>query len=393
MNVAIVTDSNSGIFEEEGKILGVHVIPMPVILEGKTYYEGIDLTHEEFYQCLEEKREVFSSQPSPAEVLDMWDKLLLSEYDELVYIPMSSGLSGSCQTAQVLAQAYEEKVQVVDNHRISVTQRQSVLDALMLKEKGCSAKEIKEALEQTAYESIVYVGVETLEYLKMGGRVTPAGAAMGTLMFLEMWELCCGIPDDIECFFPKNEVDERIESDGFVQPYSDSPVDNENVGEHVYLQIINNAKDYVYICTPYLIVDDSMVSALCLASKSGVDVRIITPHIYDKALIHLTTRSFYRELIYGGVKIYEYSKGFMHSKIFVSDDQIATVGTTNLDFRSLYLHFECGVWMYNSKAVLQIKKDYFDTLNECSQITLEECKEKLPIRVFQEILRIFAPLM
>ena len=113
MNVAIVTDSNSGIFEEEGKILGVHVIPMPVILEGKTYYEGIDLTHEEFYQCLEEKREVFSSQPSPAEVLDMWDKLLLSEYDELVYIPMSSGLSGSCQTAQVLAQDYEEKVQVV----------------------------------------------------------------------------------------------------------------------------------------------------------------------------------------------------------------------------------------------------------------------------------------
>lgn len=185
MNVAIVTDSNSGIFEEEGKILGVHVIPMPVILEGKTYYEGIDLTHEEFYQCPEEKREVFSSQPSPAEVLDMWDKLLLSEYDELVYIPMSSGLSGSCRTAQVLAQDYEEKVQVVDNHRISVTQRQSVLDALMLKEKGYSAKEIKKVLEQTAYESIIYVGVETLEYLKKGGRVTPAGAAMGTLLSIK----------------------------------------------------------------------------------------------------------------------------------------------------------------------------------------------------------------
>lgn len=185
MNVAIVTDSNSGIFEEEGKILGVHVIPMPVILEGKTYYEGIDLTHEKFYQCLEEKREVFSSQPSPAEVLDMWDKLLLSEYDELVYIPMSSGLSGSCRTAQVLAQDYEEKVQVVDNHRISVTQRQSVLDALMLKEKGYSAKEIKQVLQQTAYESIIYVGVETLEYLKKGGRVTPAGAAMGTLLSIK----------------------------------------------------------------------------------------------------------------------------------------------------------------------------------------------------------------
>lgn len=185
MNVAIVTDSNSGIFEQEGKILGVHVIPMPVILEGKTYYEGIDLIHEEFYQCLEENREVFSSQPSLAEVTDMWDKLLLSEYDEIVYIPMSSGLSGSYQTAQALAQDYEEKVQVVDNHRISVTQRQSVLDALVLKEKGCSAKEIKEALEQTAYESIIYVGVETLEYLKKGGRVTPAGAAMGTLLSIK----------------------------------------------------------------------------------------------------------------------------------------------------------------------------------------------------------------
>ena len=185
MNVAIVTDSNSGIFEQEGKILGVHVIPMPVILEGKTYYEGIDLIHEEFYQCLEENREVFSSQPSPAEVTDMWDKLLLSEYDEIVYIPMSSGLSGSYQTAQALAQDYKEKVQVVDNHRISVTQRQSVLDALVLKEKGCSAKEIKEALEQTAYESIIYVGVETLEYLKKGGRVTPAGAAMGTLLSIK----------------------------------------------------------------------------------------------------------------------------------------------------------------------------------------------------------------
>ena len=156
-----------------------------MILEGKTYYEGIDLIHEEFYQCLEENREVFSSQPSPAEVTDMWDKLLLSEYDEIVYIPMSSGLSGSYQTAQALAQDYEEKVQVVDNHRISVTQRQSVLDALVLKEKGCSAKEIKEALEQTAYESIIYVGVETLEYLKKGGRVTPAGAAMGTLLSIK----------------------------------------------------------------------------------------------------------------------------------------------------------------------------------------------------------------
>ncbi len=214
-----------------------------------------------------------------------------------------------------------------------------------------------------------------------------------TVMFLEMWELCREEQENAEAFFPKDGTVEKTVSDGLVQPYCDSPMDDENVGEHVYLQILNKARDYVYICTPYLIVDDSMVSALCLAAKSGVDVRIITPHIWDKALIHLTTRSYYRELIHGGVKIYEYSKGFMHSKIFVSDDRIATVGTTNLDFRSLYLHFECGVWMYKSRAVRQIKKDYLDTLKECHQVTPEECKEKLPVRLFQEFLRIFAPLM
>lgn len=185
MSVAIVTDSNSGISAEEGKRLGVHIIPMPVILEGKTFYEGIDLTHEEFYQYLSGHREISSSQPSPAHVLDMWDALLASGYTELVHIPMSSGLSGSYQTAQALAQDYEGRVQVVDNHRISVTQRQSVRDALMLKEKGYSAKEIKKVLEQTAYESIIYVGVETLEYLKKGGRITSAGAAMGTLLSIK----------------------------------------------------------------------------------------------------------------------------------------------------------------------------------------------------------------
>ncbi|MDO5540835.1 MAG: cardiolipin synthase [Eubacteriales bacterium] len=214
-----------------------------------------------------------------------------------------------------------------------------------------------------------------------------------TLMFLEMWELCRGGHEGAEQFFPKNEIMDRIITDGFVQPYSDSPMDDENVGEHVYLQIINNAKDYVYICTPYLIVDDSMVSSLCLAAKSGVDVRIITPYIWDKALIHMTTRSYYRELIQGGVKIYEYSKGFMHSKTFVSDDHTATVGTTNLDFRSLYLHFECGVWMYDSKAVLQVKQDFMDTLGQCHQILPEECKGNLATRLFQDFLRVFAPLM
>ena len=180
--VAIVTDSNSGIFEEEGRRLGVYVIPMPVIIEGKTYFEGRELAHEEFYRCLLEHKEVSSSQPSPGDVTEIWNQVLASGYDEVVYIPMSSGLSGSCQTAHMLAEDYDGKVQVVNNHRISVTQRHSVQDALVMTEQGYTAKEIKEKLEQTAYESIIFVGVETLEYLKKGGRVTPAGAAMGALL-------------------------------------------------------------------------------------------------------------------------------------------------------------------------------------------------------------------
>lgn len=182
MKTAIVTDSNSGIFEEEGRRLGVYVIPMPVIIEGKTYFEGRELAHEEFYRCLLEHKEVSSSQPSPGDVTEIWNRALASGYDEVVYIPMSSGLSGSCQTAHMLAEDYDGKVQVVNNHRISVTQRHSVQDALVMTEQGYTAKEIKEKLEQAAYESIIFVGVETLEYLKKGGRVTPAGAAMGALL-------------------------------------------------------------------------------------------------------------------------------------------------------------------------------------------------------------------
>lgn len=214
-----------------------------------------------------------------------------------------------------------------------------------------------------------------------------------TLMFLEMWDLCARQKECLEDFYPWKESACPIQADGFVQPYADSPMDDENVGEHVYMQILNHAKDYVYITTPYLIVDDSMVSALCLAAKSGVDVRIITPHIWDKALIHMTTRSYYRELIQGGVKIYEYTNGFIHSKTFVSDDRTATVGTTNLDFRSLYLHFECGIWMYGSRAVSQVKEDFLNTLGTCQQISLEDCRGNPITRMIQNLLRLVAPLL
>ena len=214
-----------------------------------------------------------------------------------------------------------------------------------------------------------------------------------TLMFLEMWELSKKCGEDISAYYPWQASPCDVEPDGLVMPYGDSPMDTENVGEHVYIQILNEAQDYVYINTPYLILDDSMVSALCLAAKRGVDVRIVTPHIADKWAVHMTTRSYYRELIRAGVKVYEYTNGFIHAKSFVSDDVIATVGTTNLDFRSLYLHFECGAWMYGSRAVMQVKQDFLDTLPICQRIEEKDCAKYLVTKLLQEILRLFAPLM
>lgn len=219
-----------------------------------------------------------------------------------------------------------------------------------------------------------------------------------TLMFLQMWELATEIDENYQDYYPdlqKQETNINCTDtfSGFVQPYADSPMDLENVGEHVYLQIINSAKDYLYITTPYLIVDNSVLSALCLAAKSGVDVRIITPHKWDKRIVHMTSRSYYRDLVNAGVKVYEYSKGFIHSKNFVSDDCVATVGTTNLDFRSLYLHFECGLWMYKSPAVMDVKADFLETLSVCTPITKESCQSNVIMGFIQDTLRIFAPIM
>lgn len=236
--------------------------------------------------------------------------------------------------------------------------------------------------------------VERFGYWKDSGICLEGKAAWSlTLMFLQTWQLCTKQAEDFAQFYPWQHTPCQIPTDGFVLPYGDSPMDAENVGEHVYLQILNQATDYVYICTPYLIVDDSMVSALTLAAKRGVDVRILTPHIWDKRLVHMTTRSYYRELIQEGVKIYEFSQGFLHAKSFVCDDRIATVGTTNLDFRSLYLHFECGVWMYGTASVLDVKRDFLDTLPSCQQITEADTFRHPIAKFFQECLRIFAPLM
>ncbi len=182
--IAIVTDSNSGITQEEGKEMGVYVLPMPFYIDGDIYYEDITLSQEQFYQKLQEDADISTSQPSPGEVTDLWDKLL-KEYEQVVHIPMSSGLSASCETAMALAQDYEGRVQVVNNQRISVTQKQSVMDALELAWQGEDALQIREILEREKMESSIYITLETLKYLKKGGRITPAAAAIGTVLKLK----------------------------------------------------------------------------------------------------------------------------------------------------------------------------------------------------------------
>ena len=182
--VIVITDSNSGITQSQAKELGVVVLPMPFYIDEKMYYEDIDLTQEQFYEKLKEDCEIKTSMPLVGELTAKWDELL-KEYDEIVYIPMSSGLSSSCETAYMLSQDYDGKVQVVNNQRISVTQRQSVMDAMELAEKGKSAAEIKDILEEMKFESSIYIMVDTLYYLKKGGRVTPAAAALGTLLKLK----------------------------------------------------------------------------------------------------------------------------------------------------------------------------------------------------------------
>lgn len=184
------------------------------------------------------------------------------------------------------------------------------------------------------------------------------------------------------------------EAKGYVMPYGDSPLDDEQTGEMVYLDILSTARDYVYIMTPYLILDNQMITALLFAAKRGVDVKLILPHIPDKKYANILAKSHYRQLTEGGVQIYEYTPGFVHVKQFVSDDKKAVVGTINLDYRSLYLHFECGVYMYDCPVVQDIAEDFRQTLEKCQPVTMETIRqEKLIIRFCGALLKLIAPLM
>lgn len=215
------------------------------------------------------------------------------------------------------------------------------------------------------------------------------------VMFLEMWDYIVNGVSTYEKYMPDAGFQKQIPTSGYVQPYDDTPLDNENVGENVYLNMIGRATKYVYIYTPYLILDQEMIVALSNAAKSGVDVRIVTPGIPDKKMVYMLTRAHYAKLLENGVRIYEYTPGFLHAKCFVCDDEYATVGSINLDYRSLYLHFECGVFLYRAPAVAQVYEDVINTLTVSREVSLADCQRKHPLgmSLVHALLRLAAPLL
>ena len=211
-----------------------------------------------------------------------------------------------------------------------------------------------------------------------------------TLTFLSMWDFVTNSMTDYSAFKPVG----RYTTDGYVQPYCDSPVDNENIAESAYFNIIDRADKYVWIVTPYLVIDHEMLTSLCLAAKSGVDVRIMTPGIPDKWYVYYVTQSYYSELLQAGVRIFEYTPGFIHAKMYVSDDKVAIVGSANMDYRSLYLHFENCCSFYGGHMPGDVKKDFLETQAECREVTPEDVRSvPIPKRFLQILLRVFAPMM
>jgi cardiolipin synthase len=211
-----------------------------------------------------------------------------------------------------------------------------------------------------------------------------------TVMFLTNWNAYRHEDADFEKFHDHTVLPDE---QGYLAPYGETPLDNEITGQDIYMNIINQAKDYCYIYTPYLIIDNELSNAMILAARRGVDIRLMTPGVPDKKIVWDITRSFYKQLIHGGVKIFEYTPGFVHAKVFVSDDRTATVGTLNLDYRSLYLHFENGIYLYNVKEIKEIRDDYLKTIEKCHQMTEKESTFGVFKTAMISIVRIFAPMM
>lgn len=224
-----------------------------------------------------------------------------------------------------------------------------------------------------------------------GIRISGDAVWNDTILFLGLWNAFQ--PEDADFTKFKYDFQDKVLENGYVVPYGESPLDDEITGEDIYLNIINQANRYVYIFTPYLIIDTDMINALNLAAKRGVDVRIVIPGIPDKKLVYTLSESYIESLVKAGVKVYKYTPGFVHAKVFLADDHVATVGTINLDYRSLYLHFECGTYLEDVDCIKEIKKDFKETIQKSHEVTKEEATPRLLKAICQAILRLVAPLM
>ncbi len=331
----------------------------------------------------------------------MWDsilKVLLRKMEQGVEIRCM--YDGTCTVSHLPANYYKKLIQMGINCKIF----SPIVPVLSTVQNNRDHRKILVIDGKVAFTGGINLSDEYINEVEKFGHWKDTGIMLCgeavksfTMMFLQNWNINEKIEDD---FLKYVEIEDFVENSqkynakGYVIPYSDSPLDDEPVGKNVYLDILNRSRKYVHIMTPYLIIDEEMQNALEFAAKRGVDVRIILPHIFDKKYPYLLARTYYRDLIESGVKIYEYTPGFLHAKSFVCDDERAVVGSINLDYRSLYLHFECAAYVYKTSSILDIEKDFLETVEKSMPVTIDYCKKFSIInRSIGRILRIIAPLM
>lgn len=363
-----------------------------------TYYKVGEEMFEDMLAEMEQAKHYIFLEFFIVEEGEMWGRmleLLLRKAKEGVEIRMMYDDMGS---VALLPFGYDRKMEEMDEH-IKCIAFNPVVPFLAMVMNNRDHRKILVVDGHTGFTGGVNLADEYINQKERFGHWKDTGVRLKgegvwnlSAMFLEMWNASSSDKMNPKTYYDKRCTQEFL-TKGFVLPYGDDPLDRERVGEDAYLEIINQAKEYVYIMTPYLILDDEMKRALVMACKRGVDVRIVTPGIPDKKMVFRLTRANYLPLLKAGVKIYEYTPGFVHAKSFLSDDRMGIVGTINLDYRSLYLHFECAVWMYQIPALETLKKDMLDTIAKSRQMFEEDVHTKGLGRLADGMLRVMAPLL
>lgn len=363
-----------------------------------TYYKVGEEMFEDMLSEMEQAKHYIFLEFFIVEEGEMWGRmleLLLRKAKEGVEIRMMYDDMGS---VALLPFGYDKKMEAMDEH-IKCIAFNPVVPFLAMVMNNRDHRKILVVDGHTGFTGGVNLADEYINQKERFGHWKDTGVRLKgegvwnlSAMFLEMWNASSNDKMNPQAYYAKN-CTQKTGAKGFVLPYGDDPLDRERVGEDAYLEIIHQAKTYLYIMTPYLILDDEMKRALVMACKRGVDVRIVTPGIPDKKMVFRLTRANYLPLLKAGVKIYEYTPGFVHAKSFLSDDRMGIVGTINLDYRSLYLHFECAVWMYQVPALEDLKKDMLDTIEKSRQMFEEDVHTKGVGRLADGLLRIMAPLL